>query len=201
MNVFRTMLAEMKWSKIQIKTALRDPQKFEKREREEFLAAESSDVVSMVNQVEIHKNAEIFEDVLSAWLEKKGIRFVRQKQLETEQKEEFGSPVLTPDFLLLDSVIIDGISCHWIDCKAFYGCNLQFSIKKTKKQMTRYINHWGSGAIVYLQGFSEAIKIPNCVLLNAYGALDVDILSHLEEKNCAGLNKVATTVFDNTKEK
>jgi len=195
MNVFRIILSQMKWSKAQIKRTLRDPHKFEARERKEFLAAESSDIVSMVNQVEIHKNAEIFEDVLSAWLKGKKIRFVRQKQLEKEQKKEFGTAVLTPDFLLLDSVLINGVPCHWIDCKAFYGANLQFTIKKTNKQMKRYIDHWGSGAIVYLQGFSEKIKINNCALLNAYGALDVKILSKLEEKNCTQLNRVTTTVF------
>jgi len=195
MNVFRIILSQMKWSKAQIKRTLRDPHQFETRERKEFLAAESSDIVSMVNQVEIQKNAEIFEDVLSAWLKGKKIRFVRQKQLESEQKKEFGTAVLTPDFLLLDSVLINGVPCHWIDCKAFYGANLQFTIKKTNKQMKRYINHWGSGAIVYLQGFSEKIKISDCLLLNAYGALDVQTLSKLEEKNCTALNRVTTTVF------
>lgn len=201
MNVFRTILAAMKWSKAEIKNALRDPKKFEERERNEFIAAESADVVSMVKQAEIHENSEIFEDVLAAWLEQKGIRFVRQKQLETEQKEEFGTAMLTPDFLLLDQVDIEGVPCHWIDCKAFYGANLQFTIKKTKKQMARYINYWGSGAIVYLQGFSEAVKMEDCALLNAYGALDIKILSQLEENNCAAINRVSTTVFHDDKGK
>lgn len=201
MNVFRIILSQMGWSKARIKVALRDPKKFDTRERAEFLAAETSDVVSMVSQAKISTNAEKFEDILSFWLEKKGIQFVRQKQLESEQKKEFGTAKVTPDFLLLDSVFINGLPCHWIDCKAFYGANLQFSIKKTRKQMRRYVDHWGPGAIVYLQGFSEIIRIPNCALLNAYGTLDDQILSELEKKNCAALNGVNRTLFQNTEKK
>eukprot|EP00536_Pseudo-nitzschia_multiseries_P013011 jgi/Psemu1/210285/e_gw1.529.1.1 len=196
MNVFRTILGELKWSKGAIKTALRDPKQFKERERKEFLAAESADIVSMVNQADIHENAEEFEDVLSIWLEKKGIRFVRQKELESEQKTEFGKAILTPDFLILDQLDINGVPIHWIDCKAYYGTNQRLGIKKTKQQMSRYIDHWGSGAIVYMQGFSEAIEMKNCTLLNAHGILDRETLSRLEEKHCAAINKVSKTVFD-----
>lgn len=200
MNVFRVILSAMKWTKPKIKKALRDPTQFEQRERKEFLAAESMDLVSMVNQDEIHEHSEIFEDLLSAWLEQKGIRFARQKELGMEQKKEFGKTILTPDFLLLDHVSINGTPCHWIDCKAFYGANLQFTIKKTRQQMARYIDHWGSGAIVYLQGFSEAIKIQDCALLNAYGALDIESLSKLEDKISEAKNRVSLTTFnDKTK--
>ncbi len=197
MNVLRVILQQMKWSKEKVKKALRDPKQFENRERNEFLAAESMDLVSMVNQSEIHDYSDQFEDLLSDWLTQRKIRFVRQKQLEAEQKKEFGKAIVTPDFLILDQVLIDGIPCHWIDCKAFYGANLQFSIKNAKKQMARYINHWGSGAIVYLQGFSAEIKIHgDCALLNAYGALDVDLLSTLEAKICQAKNTVSSTTFN-----
>jgi len=101
--------------------------------------------------------------------------------LQDEQKQEFGKQILTPDFLLLDQVEINGVPCHWFDCKAYYGANLKFPIKKTRKQMARYIDHWGSGAIVYLEGFSEAIKIKDCALLNAYGVLDTNALSQLSD--------------------
>jgi len=201
MNVFRVILSEMKWSKNQIRKALRDPKTFKERERNELLVAESMDIISMANQNDIHKNSEDFEDLLSAWLKEKGIRFSRQKELEIEQKKEFGKAILTPDFLFLDKVVINGVPCHWIDCKAFYGANLEFTIKKTKKQMSRYIDHWGSGAIVFLQGFSEAIKIQDCAILNAYGALDIRKLAKLEEKICSAINRVPTTTFnDNTKD-
>mmetsp|Transcript_13194 Transcript_13194/g.30780 ORF Transcript_13194/g.30780 Transcript_13194/m.30780 type:complete len:408 (+) Transcript_13194:132-1355(+) len=200
MNVFRTILSELKWSKGAIKIALRDPKKFKARERKEFLAAESADIVSMVNQADIHENAEEFEDVLSVWLEEKGIRFVRQKELESEQKDEFGKAIVTPDFLILDQLEINGVACHWIDCKAYYGTNQRLSIRKTKQQMSRYIDHWGSGAIVYLQGFSEAMEImEDCIVLSAHGALDKKTLSRLEEEHCVAINNVSKTVFEEDK--
>ena len=43
--------------------------------------------------------------------------------------------------------------------------------------MNRYIEEWGSGAIVYRHGFSENLFIPGCTLLDA-NALD---LSSLED--------------------
>lgn len=199
MNVFRVILSSMKWTKNEIKNALRDPKKFQERERSEFLAAESADIVSKVNQTEIHELSEMFEDLLSAWLEQKGIRFVRQKELVEEQRVEFGKEILTPDFLLLDQVDINGVPCHWIDCKGFYGTSLQSTSKKTKQQMTRYIDHWGSGAIVYLLGFNEAIKIKDCALLDAYGALDIKLLSQLDERVCASINRVSLTTFNDSK--
>ncbi len=202
MNVLRQILSAMSWSKGAIKQALRDPSRFEPRERTEFLAAESMDLTSCVNHDDIHEHSENFEDILSNWLHQKGIRFVRQKQLEAEQKAEFGNPILTPDFLLLDQVYINGTPCHWVDCKAYYGANCRFSIQTTKKQMKRYKDRWGSGAIVYLQGFSEAIVIQDCLLLNGYGALDKKLLSTLEDKICAAKNSVSLTTFnDEGKEK
>ena len=33
--------------------------------------------------------------------------------------------------------------------------------------MTRYIDEWGSGAVVYRHGFSENMYIPGCILLDA----------------------------------
>ena len=196
MNVLRQILSAMGWSKGAIKRALRDPTIFKPRERTEFLAAESMDLTSSVNQDDIHKYSEEFEDILSAWLQQKGIRFVRQKQLEAEQKAEFGHPIVTPDFLLLDQVYINGTPCHWIDCKAYYGANCKFSIKTTKKQMKRYKDRWGSGAIVYMQGFSEAIAILDCLLLNGYGTLDSGKLAMLEGRMSVAKNSVSLTTFN-----
>ena len=54
---------------------------------------------------------------------------------------------------------------------------LTFQRKKMTKQMNRYIEEWGAGAIVYRHGFSENLFIPGCTLLDA-NALD---LSPLED--------------------
>merc|ERR1712086_443813 len=95
-----------------------------------------------------------FELVVQRFLVSKGVTFVTQKQLEAEQERDFGAPVLTPDFLILDELIVNGQAVKWLDAKAFYGANTSLNIKRVRKQMSKYIEHWGSGAIMFLQGFS-----------------------------------------------
>ena len=56
---------------------------------------------------------------------------------------------MTPDILFLDHVEINGQPVAWIDAKHFYGADVGFQRKKMSKQMMRYINEWGSGAIVF----------------------------------------------------
>ena len=167
MNIFRVILAEKKWSKSRIKESLRTPSKLSKREREEFEIAEAADRVSNVDQTETHIRADLFEDILSDWFESKGVRIRRQPEMVTEQKKELGRPVRTPDILFLDLVEINGKPIAWIDAKHFYGADVDFQRKKMVKQMNRYIEEWGSGAIVYRHGFSENLFIPGCTLLDA----------------------------------
>ena len=65
MNVFRLILAEMRWSKTKIKESLREPSRLSKREQKEFEAAEAADRVSNVDQGESQEKADLFEDVLA----------------------------------------------------------------------------------------------------------------------------------------
>ncbi|RJU83709.1 MAG: hypothetical protein DWB99_01760 [Candidatus Poseidoniales archaeon] len=167
MNIFRVILAEKKWSKSRIKESLRTPSKLSKREQEEFEMAEAADRVSNVDQTETHVRADLFEDILSDWFESKGVRLRRQPEMVSEQKKELGRPVKTPDILFLDLVEINGKPIAWIDAKHFYGADVDFQRKKMVKQMNRYIEEWGSGAIVYRHGFSENLFIPGCTLLDA----------------------------------
>ena len=51
--------------------------------------------------------------------------------------------------------------------KHFYGADVDFQRKKMAKQMTRYIEEWGSGAVVYRHGFSANLFMPGCTLLDA----------------------------------
>ena len=176
MNIFRVILAEKRWSKSRIKESLRTPSKLSTREREEFEMAEAADRVSTVDQTETHIRADLFEDILSDWFESKGVRIRKQPEMVTEQKKELGRPVRTPDILLLDHVEINGKPIAWIDAKHFYGADVDFQRKKMVKQMNRYIEEWGSGAIVYRHGFSENLFIPGCTLLDA-DTLDVSRLN------------------------
>lgn len=181
MNVFRSILASMDYNKARIKKCLRNPEKeLKEREQREFKEAEAVDSVSNVNQGSNLKFADAFEDVIAKFLEKEGVLFVRQKQLQLEQKKSFGTAILTPDFLILDTLKINGNRVTWIDAKAFYGANISFNIKKVKKQMSRYIDHWGEGAIIYLRGFSEMLAMDGCTMLNAQYIIGSEELVSLE---------------------
>ena len=167
MNIFRVILAEKRWSKSRIKECLRDPSKMKKREQEEFEKAESADRVSNVDQSETHTRADLFEEILADWFESRGVRIRRQNEMVSEQRLEHGRPINTPDILFLDHVEINGQPVAWIDAKHFYGADVSFQRKKMSKQMSRYIEEWGSGAVVYRHGFSENLFIPGCLMLDA----------------------------------
>ena len=167
MNIFRIILTEMRWSKSKIKESLRQPSKLSKREREEFEAAEAADRVSNVDQGESQERADLFEDIFADWFEDQGVRLRRQPEMVKEQKQDLGRPVRTPDILFLDHVEINGKPVAWIDAKHFYGADVDFQRKKMAKQMARYIEEWGSGAVVYRHGFSANLFMPGCTLLDA----------------------------------
>ena len=63
-NTFRAILTGRGWSKNKIKETLKNPEKLNKRDGEEFKLAEENDKVSSVNQSETQSAAEIFENVL-----------------------------------------------------------------------------------------------------------------------------------------
>jgi len=167
MNIFRIILTEMRWSKSKIKESLRQPSKLSKRERAEFEAAEAADRVSNVDQGESQERADLFEDILADWFEDQGVRLRRQPEMVKEQKQDLGRPVRTPDILFLDHVEINGKPVAWIDAKHFYGADVDFQRKKMAKQMARYIEEWGSGAVVYRHGFSANLFMVGCTLLDA----------------------------------
>ena len=176
MNLFRVVLESMGWSKNKIKESLREPSTMKERERSEFEAAEAADRVASVDQSETQVKADLFEDILADWFEAQGIRLRRQPEMVKEQSEALGRPVRTPDLLFLDHVYINGQPVAWIDAKHFYGADVDFQRKKMKKQMNRYIEEWGSGAIMFRHGFSENLFLPGVQMLDA-GPIDLSRLN------------------------
>ena len=94
--------------------------------------------------------------------------------VEEEQVRRSNGPAVLKG-LLLDHVEINGEPVAWIDAKHFYGADVDFQRKKMAKQMNRYIEEWGAGAIVYRHGFCANLFIPGVTLLDA-GPLDLSPL-------------------------
>ena len=65
-----------------------------------------------------------------------------------------------------------------MDAKHFYGADINFQRKKTIKQMNRYIEEWGQGAIVFRHGYSANLRIPGVILLDS-SQLDLDKLKQI----------------------
>jgi len=179
-NVFRAILTGRGWSKNKIKETLKAPSKMNEKDREQFQLAESADRVSSVNQSETQNAAEVFEDILCDYFTSLNIRFRRQEDLLDEQKKSEGRAIITPDLLLLDDVRINGIPCAWIDAKHFFGADLRFPKKKTQKQVDRYVNEYGQGAIVYRHGFCDTLRLKGAILLDS-SPLDLEPLATFHE--------------------
>ena len=189
-NLFRAILSARNWSKNRIKETLREPErKLSERDLKEFRKAEAEDRVTHVNQTETHRAADLFEKVLCNHFEANGVRFRTQTDLLKEQVAEEGRPVRTPDLLMLDHVEINGVPVAWIDAKHFYGANLSFQRKKTQKQVNRYVEEWGHGAIIYRHGFCDGLKLKGAILLDASPIDLTELIEHNQRLNDERINQ------------
>lgn len=87
---------------------------------------------------------------------------------------------LTPDFLLLDDVQINGQKVTWIDCKCYYGSASMGVVGKTSLQRVRhdYSKQWGPGAVIFAFGYCESFNLEGVLLLDSTG-LDLTRLDEL----------------------
>ncbi|MEE2812224.1 MAG: TPD domain-containing protein [Candidatus Thermoplasmatota archaeon] len=183
-NLFRAILSARNWSKNRIKEALREPEKkLNKRDLSQFRKAEAQDRVTHVNQSETHHAADLFEKVLCDFFTANNIRFRTQTELLKEQVAAEGRPVRTPDLLMLDHVEINGVPVAWIDAKHFYGANLSFQRKKTQKQVNRYVEEWGHGAIIYRHGFCDGLNLKGAIKLDASPIDLTELIEHNKRFN------------------
>ncbi len=188
-NLFRAILTARNWSKNRIKETLREPEKkLGKRDLAEFRKAEAEDRVTHVNQAETHHAADLFEKVLCDHFTANGVRYRTQTELLKEQVEAEGRPVRTPDLLMLDHVEINGVPVAWIDAKHFYGAGLSFQRKKTQKQVNRYVEEWGHGAIIYRHGFCDGLKLKGAILLDASPIDLTELIEHNKRLNDERIN-------------
>ncbi len=189
-NLFRAILTARNWSKNRIKETLREPdKKLKERDLAEFRKAEAEDRVTHVNQTETHHAADLFEKVLCDHFTANGVRYRTQTELLKEQVASEGRPVRTPDLLMLDHVEINGVPVAWIDAKHFYGAGLSFQRKKTQKQVNRYVEEWGHGAIIYRHGFCDGLNLKGAIQLDASPIDLSELIQHNKRLNTERLNE------------
>ncbi|CAJ1962739.1 unnamed protein product [Cylindrotheca closterium] len=183
-NLFRVILSGRGFQKSQIKQCFKNPEHhLNERDCQEFQKACREDVVSSPNCDKAHEQAERFETITEQFLKDLGVAFLTQTDLIKEQKPRYGKIVASPDFLLLDDVMVNGQYVRWIDCKAFYGANVNCRKKGVQKQTARYQEYWGSGAIIFLEGFSEGLLgIADCTCLSARQFMETRYFEPLSEQ-------------------
>jgi hypothetical protein len=131
-----------------------------------------------------------YEIEVEEMLRKTGIPFKTQEELVKEQIEIYGRPVITPDFLFLEPVIIivnhpDGSVTdhivHWIDVKNYMLLGTSFITKSIKNQAEKYVKEFGEGCLMFNYGFVNSVEIPGTVILSGKQNKDKSNKNELSE--------------------
>jgi len=138
------------------------------RDKKELELAISNDLYALINQDDVLKKSTNFELRVQKILDLNDIRYKTQEQLAEEQIKKSNIATNTPDFLILDDLYINGIKINWIDAKNFYGLNTPYIKKRIKHQIKKYLNAWGSGAIIFNLGFSSKLIVNNILFMDFY---------------------------------
>ena len=172
--ISRQLLKHYGHDKANIKKMLKHPDLIKDKNLKKdviFIKENELDVFTQTNKSESEKHAIEFENKLGEFLKSRSIQFKTQEELAEEQIIKHGKAINTPDFLITSNLTINGIPIKWIDAKNFYGAKSWFIKLSIEKQVKKYIKEWGSGAIVFSQGFSDKLGINNNTMLIDYNSL------------------------------
>ena len=118
-----------------------------------------NDIFNTIDQDIIKEYASAFERKVEYCLKKiYKIKFKTEETLMREQTEKYGRPIITPDFLLVENLFINNKKINWIDAKNYYGANTILIKKTIQKQIDKYYNAFGSGAIIFNLGYSSKLE-------------------------------------------
>jgi len=133
---------------------LRDPESIhDERLKKEFKEVIDNDIVYSPNAIIAQQiNGKLVELNVKKWLLKHNIEF----------NDNYKHSNLSPDFYISNGMKIDNINIMWIECKARYGDFEQ--INENWKQISAYMNNFGTGMVVYWYGYIDKIKCPGIVL-------------------------------------
>jgi len=138
------------------------------RDKKQLDIAVSNDLYALINQDVILKKSNEFELKIQKILDLLGIKYITQEQLAKEQIKKSNKATITPDFLILDDLFINGKKINWIDAKNFYGLNNNYIKKRIKDQTKKYIDKWGFGSIIFNLGFCSELKINDILFIDYY---------------------------------
>jgi hypothetical protein len=132
---------------------------------EQIKIAKKNDVFSLIDTKKQLEQSLLFEKRIERILKKHNIAYKTQENLLKEQMELYGRAISTPDFLLQSDLCINNIKINWIDAKNYYLSCTKFSQKKIKKQIGKYINLYGSGAIICKLGACNSLQFNKTIII------------------------------------
>ena len=126
--------------------------------------------------------ADRLEDAVGRFLRAAGVAFLTQRDLLDDARARGVNAGATPDFLIRSDLAINGQACRWIEVKRFFGAGAVTlkawnPSRKCPKQVRRYKDEWGPGALVFIHGFSRAFveTMPAGVILLSAAPFRADI--------------------------
>lgn len=109
----------------------------------------------------IIKKAQEFESFLEKYLLLNEIKFKTEKDLKNN--------LLTPDILFDEPITLEINNekhlIYWMDAKNYIFYDIPF-ISKIKKQVKKYYDNFGLGALVFHYGFVEGYNIEGAIILD-----------------------------------
>ncbi len=149
--VARELLKALGLSKFAVKQKIKNPETIEdERLRREVKEALSEDFVFSPEAHELQEEkSRLGEKIIERWLISSGAIFM------TNSEYIRVGNILTPDFLTSELEIL-GFKINWIESKALFGSAEEHK-RYLKKQYSKYIRSFGTGAVVYWYGYEDRI--------------------------------------------
>lgn len=117
----------------------------------------------------IIKKANEFESFLEKYLSFNQIKFKTEKEIKEKGNKEKEIDILTPDILFDEPIILEINNekhlIYWMDAKNYIFYDIPF-IGKIKKQVKKYYDKFGLGALVFHYGFVEEYQIEGAIILD-----------------------------------
>lgn len=104
--------------------------------------------------------AQQFEHIVAEKLTEMQVSFVREQEQKQLQKRGKMPKYGTPDFFLINPIIINNHIIYWVEVKTYFGSlalaefdsKHKIPMQQTLKQIQQYVNY-GPGAVIFLNAF------------------------------------------------
>ncbi|MCD4703365.1 MAG: C15orf41 family protein [Methanosarcinaceae archaeon] len=98
------------------------------------------------------RQGQMGEEIIGKWLVDKHIPYRTEEQLRELDM------LKTPDFLLEEPLVVDGMSLQWIESKAVFADEREHT-RYCRKQLHDYEEQYGNGMVIYWYGHIDGIAM------------------------------------------